>query len=96
MIANTEVLRAGTELEGGIDVDTVMTSIERSVLGKGIELLQAHGFLGASSRRGFGKCVMEFSNVPGAEEYETLLKDKGSEITAYLKDIDALKEPENE
>lgn len=96
MIANTEVLRAGTELEGGIDIDTVMTAIERSVLGKGIELLQAHGFLGASSRRGFGKCVMEFSNVPGAEEYETLLKDKGSEITAYLKDIDALKEPENE
>ena len=92
MIANTEVLRAGTELEGGIDMDNMMTPIERSALGKGIELLQKHGFLGASSRRGFGKCMMDFSNAPSAEEYETFLAEKKADIVQYLVDIDALKD----
>lgn len=94
MIANSEVLRVGTALEGGIDMDNVMTSLERSALGKGIELLIAQGFLGASRRRGFGRCRIDANNSPSSEEYDVFLKEKSSDIIEYLKEIEALKTPE--
>ncbi len=94
MIANTEVLRAGTELEGGIDMDKMMTSLESSVLGKGLELLNQHRFLGAGSRRGFGKCTIAYeyngSRIPSSEEYEIFLQEKSGEIKDYLKEVEAL------
>lgn len=96
MIANTEVLRTGTELEGGIDMDKMMTSLESSVLGKGLDLLSQHRFLGAGSRRGFGKCTIEYtgSGIPSSTEYDAFLLEQSGVIKEYLKEINALNEPE--
>jgi hypothetical protein len=93
MIANTEVLRAGTVLEGGVDMDSCMPEIERSALGLGLTLLQKRGMLGSDNRRGFGKVAVELEGVPDPALYETFLADNRGAILAYLAEIGALPEP---
>jgi hypothetical protein len=89
MIANTEVLRTGTELEGGIDMDDAMPEIERSALGCGLALLAKRGRLGAENRRGFGRVVLDVQGAPDALLYENWLAGKRPEILAYLENIGA-------
>lgn len=90
MIANTEVLRSGAEIEGGIDTDNGMPEIERSALARGLTLLQARGKLGAENRRGFGKVKIELTGLPEAGPYEDFLRKRRGEVLAYLKELGAL------
>lgn len=90
MIANTEVLRPGTALEGGIDLDACITPLELSALAVALTRLQEHGHLGAENRRGFGKVELSFSNLPDPAPYETYLRENKEKILSYLDAIGAL------
>jgi len=90
MFANTECLKAGTVLTGGIDVSEHATDLERSCLGVGLNLLQQHGYLGAENRRGLGQANIEITNAPNAAMYESYLSENRSKILAYLEEIGAI------
>lgn len=90
MIATTEVLKPGTVLRGGIDVDRHATEIERAALGRGLQLLAGRGLLGAENRRGFGKVAMTIEGAPDPAPYLTHLAERREEIVAYLSEIGAV------
>jgi hypothetical protein len=90
MIANTEVLRSGVELDGGVDMDSSMPEIERAALGCGLTLLQTRGFLGGENRRGLGRVRIEIDGAPDPEPYEAWLKENVTSILSYLEEIGAL------
>ncbi len=92
MIANTEVLRAGTELEGGVDMDHSMPRVERAALARGLLLLQERGMLGAENRRGFGRVDIELTGLPDPDLYDEHLREKSAEIMDYLARINAVGE----
>jgi hypothetical protein len=89
MIANTEVLRAGTILSGGIDYDDGILPLEKSALGLGVELLKSHGFLGAESRRGFGRVKIYAEDRPDYKPYLDWLEKNKLEILDYMDTIQA-------
>jgi len=92
MIANTECLMAGTVLDGGISLLEGMTDIERSCVGKALQLLQQRGKIGANNRYWQGRVDITFGgDVPDPQPYEAYLAEKTSEILAYLQEIGALK-----
>lgn len=90
MIANTEVMRAGTVLEGGIDYDDCTTDIERAALGRGVQLLAARGMLGAENRRGLGRVRIEVGRCPDPAPYDEFLAQQKDGILRYLESIGAL------
>lgn len=90
MIANTEVLRAGTALEGGIDYDDAISDIERAALARGISLLAERGMLGAENRRGLGKVRFEIEGLPDPGPYDAFLVERKNDILKYLDSIGAL------
>lgn len=90
MIATTECMRIGTHLVGGIDCSSHICPMERSALGRGIDLLTACGKLGAENRRGFGKVDFVVSNAPDASLYVQWLDDNKERILSYLHSIGAL------
>lgn len=90
MIANTECLKAGATLLGGIDIDNHALELERSALGCGLELLQNRGRLGADNRRGFGKADITISDLPDSKPYLNYLSDNKDKILNYLVEIGAL------
>lgn len=90
MIANTEVLRAGAELEGGVDMDASMPDLERSALGCGLRLLAGRAMLGAENRRGLGRVRMQLENAPDSAPYEAWLAERKDAILGYLGLIGAL------
>lgn len=91
MIATTEVLKAGTVLLGGVDLDGHTSEMERAALTKGLELLRDRGVLGAECRRGLGRVAIEFGSLPGDSAlYDAFLAEKATEIKAFLVSIGAL------
>jgi hypothetical protein len=90
MIANTEVLRAGAQLEGGIDMDAAMPEIERSALGCGLQLLAQRGMLGAENRRGLGRVTLDIKGAPDGTAYETWLAEHRDEVLSYMATIGAI------
>lgn len=91
MIANTECLRAGTVLDGGIDIHDHATEIERSAIGRGLELLSDRGWLGAENRRGLGQVSISLQNEPPAgDNYNKYLADNKEKILDYLETIGAI------
>lgn len=92
MIANTEVLRTGVSLEGGVDMDSATPELQRSALGRGLLLLQQRGMLGAENRRGFGRVKIEMMDCPDGAIYDAWLAEHKSEILDYLSDLGALAE----
>lgn len=90
MIATTECLRAGAEMEGGIDVALHTSELSRSALGLGLRLLAERGYLGAQNRQGYGRCEITVTGAPDATLYETYLAERQREIREYLKSIGAL------
>jgi len=90
MIANTEVLKAGVNLNGGIDMDSHADEIDCSAVGQGLELLATRAHLGADSRRGFGKISAAFKNLPDAGIYRKYLADNKEKILSYLEAIGAI------
>lgn len=97
MIANTECLKAGTVLEGGIDFHPQITDLEKSCLLKGLELMKDYRFLGAESRRGFGKAIIDFS-LKGVESslYSDHLSKNKEKIIAYMDEIGCFSKEEKE
>jgi hypothetical protein len=87
MIANTEVLQAGSILDGGIDLDSAMTDIETAAMGTGIKLLQKNGYIGAQNRMGFGKVNIETTHAPAAQPYGDWLRENKTSIIEYLDSI---------
>jgi hypothetical protein len=90
MIVNTEVLKTGTILTGGIDVFQHTGEIGLSCLGKGLELWKNRGMIGAENRRGMGSVDIAIENMPSVEAYDTWLREKKVEILDYLNTIGAL------
>lgn len=90
MIANTEVLRAGIVLEGGIDHDDAIREIELAALGRGLTLLIERGMLGAENRRGLGRVRIEADGLPDPAPYDAFLAERKSDILRYLESIGAL------
>lgn len=93
MIANTECLKSGTILKGGIDIAGHITDLEVSCLQKGISLLQEHGYLGAESRRGFGKVNLKahYHDIDTHDGYyNKYLSDNKKAILEYLENISAI------
>lgn len=90
MIANTECLKAGTVLHGGIDLDVHTNELERAALGRGLKLLAERGYIGAENRRGFGRVKIELENSPDPATYENYLAGKKEEIKDYLTRLGAI------
>lgn len=90
MIAETEVLKPGTQMTGGIDIDDHASSLDRACLGRGLQLLSEHGKLGAENRRGLGKVRIEYDGAPDPEEYDQFLADNRAAILDYLEGLGAL------
>lgn len=89
MIAQTEVIRAGAELEGGLEHDRAIPAIEKAALARGLLLWQDRGMLGAENRRGLGRADITLSNLPDPDPFDRFLVDRKSDILAYLDEITA-------
>jgi len=89
MIAQTECMQTGTVLDGGIDVDAHATDLERAALATGLWLMAENAYLGAESRRGFGKMTLEYRDAPKKDLYEAHLNDHKPEIMALLEELGA-------
>ena len=96
MIANTEVLKAGVTLDGGIDIDRPATDLERSAIGHGIQLLSSRGFLGAENRRGLGSVEITAENLPSPKRYTDFMDQNKNRIMSFLEEIGAAKIDEME
>jgi hypothetical protein len=92
MIVNVETLKAGTVLDGGIDISEHATEIERACIGRGLRLLQRTGYLGAENRRGLGKADFEINEIPDYKSYDDYVKDNRDAIMQYLIEIKAINE----
>ncbi len=90
MIANTETMRPGAVLDGGVDHDNAIAELELSALGRGLRLLADRGMLGAENRRGMGKVRIEFQGLPDPAPYDAFLAEHKDEILKYLGSIGAL------
>lgn len=90
MIANTECLRAGTLLSGGVDFDGHASDMEKSAIATGLKLLQSKGYLGAESRRGLGSAAITFENLPKTDLYLDFVKKNSKEIHSFLLEIGAI------
>jgi len=91
MIANTECLKAGTVLHGGIDYHLIATDVELSCVGKGLELWRDYGFFGAANRHGLGEIRLEF-DAPSGDLYESYIADNKAKILQYFEDIGGINE----
>lgn len=87
MIANTECLKAGTILSGGIDFSLHINELEKSCLSTGLKLMQNRGYLGAENRRGLGSVNIDCQADVTPTIYEGYLKEKKNEILDYLDKI---------
>lgn len=90
MIAETEILKPGTRLTGGIDIDGHANSLERACLGRGLRLLAERGKLGAENRRGLGKVDIQYTGAPDPGEYDQFLTDNRQAILDFLTRLGAL------
>jgi hypothetical protein len=90
MIANTECLKAGNIMDGGIDVYGHASDLERSAIGRGLELIQERGMLGAENRRGLGSVNVEVGNMPDSSPYNQYISDNKAKIIEYLKEVNAI------
>lgn len=91
MIANTECICAGVTFSSGIDYGLHVSDVEKSCISKGLELMRDYGYIGAESRRGFGKIKLEYDGTVDSRFYDEYLSQKKDDILQYLKDISALK-----
>jgi hypothetical protein len=90
MIANTECICAGVNFTSGIDYRIHISELEKSVIGKGLELMAQYGYLGAENRRGFGKAIIEYSGAESGKAYDEYLAENTPVILSYLNEITAL------
>lgn len=90
MIANTECLRPGTVLEGGIDLSPHISEIESSCLGDALESWQQVGTVGAQNARGLGRIALTTTGATSGEIYRDWLASNRSEILNLLTQLGAI------
>jgi hypothetical protein len=90
MIVNTECLKSGTILVGGIDISDHISELELSCLAMGLKLLQQSGYLGAENRRGLGNVSIEIEKIQNEKIYQSFLNENKKTILEYLTNIGAL------
>lgn len=90
MIAITECLKAGIELEGGIDLRLHVSDFSRAALGVALTELRRRGRIGAQNRADYGQVEIECENLPDPEPYEKFLVDNKAKILDYLNRIGAI------
>ena len=93
MIANTECLREGVVLRGGIDMSRHVQLLERGALDKGLDLLMLRGALGGENRRGLGKCAITCERPDDtnlSSSYEAYLADNKESILEFLLEVGAI------
>ena len=90
MIAVTECLKAGTMLEGGIDLRQHVSDLSRSALGLALRELAARGRIGAQNRADLGMVEITAENAPDPEPYESYLRENRAGILDYLEKIGAI------
>lgn len=94
MIAMTETLKPGTVLDGGIDISSHASELEASALAHALTLLTEGQYLGAESRRGFGKVAFDIQttrpNPINGVPYLDFLKTRKADILEYLTAIGAI------
>lgn len=93
MIATTETLKAGVSLEGGIDIHTHCSDMERAALSGGLLLLQKAGKLGAENRRGLGMVEIKYKGLHDPREYDEFLIGRKDDILEYLISLEAIYAP---
>ena len=92
MIANTECLMAGTILDGGLSLVQGCTDIERSCVGKALQLLQQRGKIGANNRYWQGRVEITFDGeIPDPRPYEEYVASTKADTLKYLQEIGALR-----
>lgn len=96
MIANTECLKMGTMLDGGVNMFNHISDLEKSALGCGLNLMVKRGYVGAESSRGHGKVKIEIDNIPDETMYLEFLKANKAQIIEYLNKLGALDTSEND
>lgn len=92
MIVNTETLKTGTILDGGIDISNHASPLEKSALGRFLATFRDRGLLGADNSRGFGKATFVIDGVPDPAAYDAFLQESQGDILAYLKEIGAIRD----
>lgn len=93
MIANTEVLKTGTVLKGGIDISSHTRDLEKSCLSFGLWLLKERGYLGAQNSKGIGRVDLQYKfkgEKTKFHRYADYLKNNREKIREYLMDIGAI------
>jgi hypothetical protein len=93
MIANTECLKAGTVLKGGVNISDHITDIELSCLGMGLKLMQREGYIGAENRRDMGQVKIDIENPPDYQPYQNYLVENRAKILTYLQEIGGINAP---
>jgi hypothetical protein len=90
MIANTECLRPGTVLEGGIDLSPHISEIESSCLGDALESWTQIGTIGAQNARGLGRISLTIGGAASGELYREWLSENRQQILALLTQLGAI------
>jgi hypothetical protein len=97
MIANTEVLKTGTILEGGIDFNKYSSELELSCLMYGVHRLRERGYLGAQNARGIGRIELNYEIIDNdhfglidINVYPRYIEQNKEKILKYLTEIEAL------
>ena len=90
MIATTEVLKAGTILDGGIDYDPHAQPIELAALARGLLCLQERGRLGAENRRGLGMVELDFTDLPDPAPYDMFIAVNTVDILGFLESVEGI------
>lgn len=90
MIANTECLRPGTLLEGGIDLSPHISPIEASCLGDALESWRTRSAIGAQNARGLGRVAFDITGATPGDEYREWLAANKSQILDMLTKLGAI------
>ena len=89
MIANTECLRTGTILDGGIDLSKHIAELEKSALGFALDQLP-DSYIGGGNRRGFGRISIKRNDALNAEQYKDFIANNTTSILDWLHSINAI------
>ena len=89
MIAETEVLKPGTQMTGGIDIDDLPAAWTAPVSDAACSYSPKPAS-SAQRTRGLGKVRIEYDGAPDHEEYDQFLADNRAAILDYLEGLGAL------
>lgn len=98
MLMYTEMLSAGTYLEGGFDFKEVCSPLEKAAFYNALNLLINHGYIGAKNSEGFGKVSWHIipslrdEMLKGVEEYGAFIEENKERILEFLNTINALED----